>query len=314
MTQPTDLRDQAFAYHRRLPPRLWKYLNERGIPDALIHRHLLGWDGHRITIPITNRDGKIAFFKLAKDPEEQSGSPKMLATPGASVELYGWQRVLARPSEIVICEGEFDRLVLESHGLAAVTSTAGAGVFRADWAKALKEIPEVYICFDRDEAGRLGARQAARMIPHARIVELPEEAGPGGDVTDFFVRLRRGPDEFRHLLESARPSPTEGETRDLTATGIHGLQAASANFDQLKQSLPIENVVGRYVLIRKSGQAYFGRCPFHEDRHPSLVVYPKTQSFHCYGCQVHGDVFGFLMRAEGLSFPEALKVLHKLTQ
>src|SRR5579859_2014088 len=126
MATNLDLQALALDYHRRLPLRLRNYLNDRGIPDQLIHSHLLGWDGRRITIPITVSQGAVAFFKLAKDPADASGSPKMLFTPGARAELYGWDRVLAKPDQIIICEGEFDRLVLESKGFAAVTSTGGA--------------------------------------------------------------------------------------------------------------------------------------------------------------------------------------------
>jgi DNA primase len=49
----------------------------------------------------------------------------MLATPGAHAEFYGWERALANPEQIIVCEGEFDGLVLESDGFATVTSTGG---------------------------------------------------------------------------------------------------------------------------------------------------------------------------------------------
>ena len=103
----------------------------------MIDFHLLGWNGSRITIPIFNRQGELAFFKLARDPEDRIPGPKMMTTRGAYAELYGWGEVLKKPSQIVICEGEFDRLVLEAKGFTAVTSTGGAGVFRAEWAKEL---------------------------------------------------------------------------------------------------------------------------------------------------------------------------------
>jgi hypothetical protein len=149
--------ERAEEYHRNLPDYLRDYLSkERGIADEIIDLHLLGWDGRRIAIPVLNRAGKFAFFKLAKDPGDPRYGPKMLATPGAHVELFGWERVLARPEQIVICEGEFHRLALESRGFAAVTSTGGAGTFRLEWAEAFHEIPRVYICFDNDAAGQTG--------------------------------------------------------------------------------------------------------------------------------------------------------------
>ena len=93
-----------------------------------------------------------------------------------------------KPSQIVTCEGKFDRLVREAHGFIAVTSTGGANVFRPGWIKEFEVISEVYICFDNDEAGRSGAARVGELIPYASVVELPADVGKGGDVTDFFVR------------------------------------------------------------------------------------------------------------------------------
>src|SRR5438093_1603284 len=122
MDRSQGLLGVAREYHAALPARIRQYLNGRGIPDALIERHLLGWNGWRITIPIFDQEGRLVFFKLARDPEGDPSSPKMLATPGAHAELYGWEVLKTAPRQVILCEGEFDRLVLEAHGFAAVTS------------------------------------------------------------------------------------------------------------------------------------------------------------------------------------------------
>ena len=127
MQNDAALLDLATKYHKALPGRIRRYLNDRGISDILIDFHLLGWHENRITIPIFNRMGELAFFKLARDPEAPTLAPKMLASPGAYAELYGWDQVIRKPNQIIICEGEFDRLVLEGKGFIAVTSTGGAG-------------------------------------------------------------------------------------------------------------------------------------------------------------------------------------------
>lgn len=299
-------------HHDALPLRIREYLNHRGILDAIIDLHLLGWNGERITIPIFGRDGRLAFFKLARDPEDPSPGPKMITPAGARAELYGWERVRVKPCSIIACEGEFDRLVLESQGFAAVTSTAGAGVFHPEWADELASIPEVYVCFDRDEAGRRGVEQVARLVPQAKIVDLPAEVGPGGDVTDFFVTLRRSRDDFLRLLEAAQPMPQPPPSMPSTRARLPTARSKDENIESLKSVVPIEEVVGRYALLRRSGANYAGLCPFHEDRVPSLVVYPESRSFHCFGCQAHGDVLEFLMKVEHVSFPEALEILRRL--
>lgn len=309
-----DLRSQALDFHQRLPERIWKYLNERGICKDVIHKHLLGWNGRRITIPIPDRGGQIASFKLAKDPEDTSEAPKMLSAPGTHAELYGWEQVLAKPEQIIICEGEFDRLVLETQRFAAVTSTGGAGVFRPEWAEALRGIPRVYACFDNDGAGRSGAQRVARLIPQAKIVRLPAEVGEHGDVTDFFVRLGHSREDFLGLLEEARPLPVRVKPRAPTAARSSPAITASGDAGNIKSRIRIEDVIARYLPLRPSGNRFVGLCPFHDDHCPSLVVYPATQSFHCFGCRAHGDAAGFLMRKERLTFPEALRVIRELTQ
>jgi DNA primase len=298
-------------YHESLPEHIREYLRlERGISDAVVDLALLGWDGRRITIPIFNRDGISTFFKLAKAPDDTSNTPKMLAPPGTHAELYGWERLQPAPPEITICEGEFDRLVLESHGFRTVTSTGGTGVFRREWPDYFKEIPMVYVCFDRDLAGNTGARKVAQLIPHARIVQLPEGLGESGDVTDFFVRLGRSEEESRQLLERAKPMAQETVATAPSRPGP--LNEFRKEVEDLKRGTNIENIASRYLELRPNGRTYIGRCPFHGDQHPSFVIYPDSQSFYCFGCLAYGDVITFLMQIEHLTFPEALKLLRKL--
>lgn len=312
MPQEKNLYILGTAFHEALPERIRTYLRQRDISDLVIDRYLLGWDDARITIPITNQTGEVVFFKLAKDPEDRTESPKMLTTAGTHAELYGWERVLAKPEQIIICEGEFDRLVLETQGFLAVTSTGGAGTFRTEWAEALREIPSVYLCFDNDEAGRQGAKRIAQLIPHARIVNLPDEVGDGGDVTDFFARLRKSREEFSTLLEAAQPLPQD-ELPEPRNTQLPPPRISTDDeLARLKFSLRIEDFVQRYFPLQRSGQNFIGHCPFHKDHKPSFVVFPQTQTFYCFGCREHGDVITFLMRVEHLTFLEALKVLRRL--
>jgi DNA primase len=313
MNQHQQVLSLATEYHEALPARIREYLNGRGIPDVLIDFFLLGWTGTRISIPIFDRESQLVSFKFAKSPDDETDSPKMLASPGAKAELYGWEDVLYKPEEIVICEGEFDRLALKAQGFRAVTSTGGARVFRRDWAAEFGPIPRVYICFDRDAAGRDGALHVGRLIPQSRIVELPEEVGDGGDVTDFFVRLGRTDDDFRALFEKAArvsvPSPEEPREREPRQSDSPLRQRV----DRLKHTVPIAKVIGRYVELKDTGNTFTGTCPFHKDQVPSFTVYPETETYYCFGCGAHGDVISFLREIEGLRFFEALDMLEALT-
>jgi DNA primase len=81
--------------------------------------------------------------------------------------------------------------------------------------------------------------------------------------------------------------------------------------DEIKQRLDIVDVVGDYVALKRSGQNFKGLCPFHAEKTPSFMVSQPKQMFHCFGCGAGGDLFAFVMKHEGLSFPEALELLAK---
>ncbi len=78
---------------------------------------------------------------------------------------------------------------------------------------------------------------------------------------------------------------------------------------EVKSKLSIVEIVGEAVQLKKAGTTYKGLCPFHGEKTPSFVVTPARESWHCFGCGEGGDVFSFVMKREGLSFPEALKRL-----
>jgi DNA primase len=80
--------------------------------------------------------------------------------------------------------------------------------------------------------------------------------------------------------------------------------------DELRARLSLAEIIGRKVsLKRKSGAEYSGLCPFHNEKTPSFTVNEKKGFFYCFGCHEKGDAVGFVMKTEGLSFPEAVEKL-----
>jgi len=79
--------------------------------------------------------------------------------------------------------------------------------------------------------------------------------------------------------------------------------------DEIRAAVDIVDLVGRVVRLKKAGQNWKGLCPFHNEKTPSFMVNPKKGIFHCFGCGVGGDAFGFVMRRDRLSFPEAVRQL-----
>ena len=78
---------------------------------------------------------------------------------------------------------------------------------------------------------------------------------------------------------------------------------------EVKNKLSVVDVVGETVQLKKAGTTYKGLCPFHGEKTPSFTVTPARDSWKCFGCGEGGDIFSFVMKRDGLTFPEALKVL-----
>jgi DNA primase len=74
----------------------------------------------------------------------------------------------------------------------------------------------------------------------------------------------------------------------------------------IKSRLPVAELIGETVTLKRAGSAYKGLCPFHAEKTPSFVVSPDRESWHCFGCGKGGDIFTFLMEREGIDFREAL--------
>ncbi|MEG1125651.1 MAG: DNA primase [Oscillospiraceae bacterium] len=78
---------------------------------------------------------------------------------------------------------------------------------------------------------------------------------------------------------------------------------------ELVQRNDITDVIGGYVQLRHRGRTHTGLCPFHNEKTPSFVVYPETQSFYCFGCGAGGDVINFVKKINNLDYIEAVKLL-----
>lgn len=81
--------------------------------------------------------------------------------------------------------------------------------------------------------------------------------------------------------------------------------------DELIARNPIEDVVGQYVTLKRSGSNLFGLCPFHGEKTASFSVAPDKGIFYCFGCHKGGGVINFEMEIEGLSYPDAVRALAK---
>lgn len=78
---------------------------------------------------------------------------------------------------------------------------------------------------------------------------------------------------------------------------------------EIQRAADVVEVISKRVILRKTGKNFVGLCPFHTEKTPSFSVNPEKKIFYCFGCGTGGDVFNFLMKLDGLSFPEAARQL-----
>src|SRR3990167_4686445 len=212
-----------------LPERILTYLHARGLTDAVLKRNKITWDGERIVIPVFDKDGIWLFNKYRRDPALSDG-PKYTYDKGSSSALYGAEKI-ADGNPIIICEGEFDSLILEAQGFVGVSSTGGAGTFKLEWFD-LMAGKEVYVCFDNDKAGLQGMERVTKMHPEAKSIFLLG-VSDHGDITDYFMAGNTKKD-FESLMKISVPLIVEQEqpkpARRAGSNGIGGdrLQNAKA--------------------------------------------------------------------------------------
>ena len=157
------------------------------------------WDETKITIPIYDEEGKLAYCKF-RHLNVEKGTPKFSFEKGGQPSLFCSHKI-AKHGSVVLCEGEPDCMRLWQEKIPAVTGTGGVATFSQKMVDHLKG-KTVYLCLDSDKAGRSEIEKYCKLLEEneiqVKIVELPEEFK---DVSEFLSQ--KGKTEFVQLMKES---------------------------------------------------------------------------------------------------------------
>lgn len=219
-----NTQELSAKYNAEMPQNIREYLNNRGITDEAIEKFQLGYGlvygSNWITIPIKDSDGEIKFFKLRRDPFNDLANPSKYMTykHGDAVEgesasgIFNEELLNTNPEIIVITEGEFDCMLLNSRGIPSISFTTGAGTLAERLVDKLKDIKTIAICYDNDQAGKEGMEKLARRLyetlrdSEINVINLGDLIDYEGDITDFIINSENGEDKLVRAIKKYLPS------------------------------------------------------------------------------------------------------------
>lgn len=201
--------------------RLSYLMKRRGLTLPTLRRFEIGADEYRLTIPVRKDDGVLVgirrYLPNTKD------APKMVAHAGGSGSAFLYphfavQRIINSPQPyVILCEGEWDCMLLWQHGFDAITITAGVQTWSEDFTNVIASLKKnVVIVYDANDAGSdgvlpdLGWRTANERATYLRIA-IPEQSvvcvklplvERGADITDWFVTHHKSADELKQLISN----------------------------------------------------------------------------------------------------------------
>jgi len=206
-TQSTLLSEAAHRYAQAISEEALAYLDARGISEVTAARYSLGTivdpiEGHQgyagwISIPYFTALDICVGFKFRRLDD---GKPKYGAPVGQKSHLYNVVATSYDSPKIVICEGEFDAIIMNETGIPAV-GVPGVAAWKPFYPKLFTGFDVIYVIGDNDtredketNPGAEFARRVASEVVNSQIVQLP----PGMDITDFY--LANGKDELTNLV------------------------------------------------------------------------------------------------------------------
>ena len=262
-----------------------RWLREkRGLADATLKKYEIGWDPkrQRNTIPIRDERGNavnVRLYNAKKDPKiinYTEGRHKY----GSPARLYGLDELVKyQGKQVILCEGEWDRLILQQEGFMAVTGTHGAGVFRPEWCAHFRD-KDVVILYDCDREGQAAVRNIvlrALKIAGASSVKnvvLPLRGDKDDkDVTDYFHKRGLTAADLQKLIDETPPHSYEAEDRPEEVLHLE-------SFTEIERKELIDKKVRCEITVcGETSEA------FHAVEEFRITFCPRMQKGGCFECR-----------------------------
>lgn len=302
--------------------------------------------GEEVKIPVRDFNGNHMFNKYRRSPWSDRGT-KYRYDHGSHGYIFGGESLLQVPpgERVVITEGELDSLALRSTGYNAISSTGGAGMFRAEWCDLLKPY-DLTLLYDADKAGVEGALRAASLMP-MKIAWIPVQFGKdatdviaSGEADALHEAINNAAEYQLPLRDSEANVRISGykrvmdqmyseklaTLRDAAATPFHRDIAIMWLQDELKRAedeiarshvnrpviegKAVENAkaypISRLVKVSREG---FTNCVYHEEKSASMKIYKDNHAFS-YCCSRRSDAIDIYQAIhQGTSFKDAIRAL-----
>jgi hypothetical protein len=232
--------------------------NSRALSDETIKHFRLGYhkDYDAISIPIT-KNGEVVNVKYRYLEPEKHNNTKYISTRGCEVWLYNEQGLshAKRGGRLLIVEGEFDCMSVWQRGIKNVVSPASGKDSYSTWIELVDPIPEVYIAYDNDKAGKTaGYKLAERIgIDKCKEISYPEDVK---DANEFF--MKHPTDDFKQLALNAKPY-YKYEFSDLSS--IFDMMSTEQDETVKIKQVPLVKF-GKDWLVMLSGDTNVGKTSF----------------------------------------------------
>ena len=260
-----------------------RWLREkRGLSDATLRKYEIGWDPkrQRNTIPIRDERGNLVNVRLynAKKDSKMINYTEGKWKYGSPARLYGLNELVKyKGKQVVVTEGEFDRLLLQQEGLMAVTSTHGCSVFRPEWIPHFKD-KDVVIIYDCDKEGQAGANTVLKAFKNSEAgsiknVVLPLKGDKDDkDITDYFHKRGFTGADLQRMIDETPVHRYEEEKETEEVVRLE-------SFTEVEQKELIDKKVRCEITVcGETSEA------FHAVEEFRVTFCPKLKKGECFDC------------------------------